>query len=347
MPSGRAIFDLQLSGVWFISWLKLACYDSRMKTYDFTPDQISDFASRRANGESPRRIAEDYSCSGQTIARLLKEHGYWDAHLHKDHGRPTYHFTARQIADMAEQHANGAASSKIAEHYGCSAQTVIRVLKEHDYWDETLRYKTQTTQAQHQEMADRYRSGEGLNALARDYGCTPANIRWLLLKQGVKMRPLGRAPMPPETLEWIRHQRENGASHQSIADALGFTENHIMVTCRKLGLPADSGMSGPEHHAWKGGRRIDVNGYVQVWVAPDDPMYSMTTGLGYVPEHRLVMARSIGRPLTKTETVHHIDGDKLHNDIENLQLRQGNHGKGSVMQCLDCGSHNLGHVPIG
>jgi hypothetical protein len=54
------------------------------------------------------------------------------------------------------------------------------------------------------------------------------------------------------------------------------------------------------------------------------------------------MARRLGRPLSRGETVHHIDGDHKNNSPGNLQLRHGKHGKGISMFCLDCGSHNIG-----
>ena len=61
---------------------------------------------------------------------------------------------------------------------------------------------------------------------------------------------------------------------------------------------------------WNGGKTLHGKGYV---VARDRGKA--------VLEHRLVMEGVLGRPLTKYETVHHIDGNRENNNIDNLQLR--------------------------
>lgn len=102
--------------------------------------------------------------------------------------------------------------------------------------------------------------------------------------------------------------------------------------------------SGPESRAWKG--RVRCHGYWYVWVPEMSAYACMRDKSGRIAEHRLVLAEKLGRPLLKTETVHHINGVRNDNRSENLQLRQGHHGKHIVMACMDCGSHRLGPVAI-
>ena len=106
---------------------------------------------------------------------------------------------------------------------------------------------------------------------------------------------------------------------------------------------------GDKNPTWKGGRIKDKSGYVWVIANPNDPIAMQMRNAGtknYVQEHRLVVAYSLNRPLSPLESVHHINGVRDDNRLENLQLRQGVHGNGVAMSCLDCGSHNLGFIPL-
>lgn len=73
-----------------------------------------------------------------------------------------------------------------------------------------------------------------------------------------------------------------------------------------------------------------MNGYVIVKV-PEGTPGTLTHGGSmdrWMMEHRYVMQRQLGRPLLKTETVHHKNGDKTDNRLENLELWVGPHGRG-------------------
>ncbi|BDH62132.1 hypothetical protein MTP04_22620 [Lysinibacillus sp. PLM2] len=74
----------------------------------------------------------------------------------------------------------------------------------------------------------------------------------------------------------------------------------------------------------KGGRFIDKDGYVQIW-KPDHPN---CRSAGYLHEHRFVMSEYLGRPLLKGENVHHINGNRSDNRLENLELWTTNQPSG-------------------
>ena len=77
---------------------------------------------------------------------------------------------------------------------------------------------------------------------------------------------------------------------------------------------------GENNPCWRGGKYKNQAGYVTVKLQSDDPYYSMMSRDGYVNEHRLIVARKLGRCLEAWEIVHHINGIKDDNRIENLQL---------------------------
>lgn len=93
-------------------------------------------------------------------------------------------------------------------------------------------------------------------------------------------------------------------------------------SCHGLCASCHASVRGPSNHRWKGGRYYDCKGYVRVTMHPDDFFYPMAHPRPYVLEHRLVMAKYLGRCLQTWEIVHHKNGVRDDNRIENLQLIQ-------------------------
>lgn len=91
---------------------------------------------------------------------------------------------------------------------------------------------------------------------------------------------------------------------------------------------------------WQGGHIGKSTGYKYIRVNGKD-----------IGEHILVMTKHLGRRLKRNEVVHHVDGNKLNNSLENLQLmtRQEHSRLHSSLRrtnapCLRCGKERTIHA---
>jgi Mor family transcriptional regulator len=189
-----------------------------------------------------------------------------------------------------------------------------------------------------------YLGGMGYIPLAAKYKIAPKTIRRMLQRHGHVSRKRGNQGkhVAQELGEQMMADWKNGMSQNAMALKYRMHQTTIGNILRRWDIHPDMRRSrGATHGRWKSGRII-AGGYIHVRLPQTHPWYTKMANInGYVAEHRLVMAESLGRSLEDHETVHHKNGQKMDNLLDNLQLRQGNHGKGVIYHCADCGSFNV------
>lgn len=192
------------------------------------------------------------------------------------------------------------------------------------------------------EMRSLYEGGMTVSEVAATFGVSTGKMHQMLIALNTHMRKVG-TPKKPKVPKPLHHrywrQEEINTLYELYpymrAIDLAKEMNRSMVAIQKkafnLGLKKDpashfqirsNAHRGSNSGNFKGYRRKSSKGYIVLY----KPGNESATKDGLIMEHRYVMEQHIGRALRQGEVVHHINGIKSDNRIENLMLmKAGEH----------------------
>lgn len=161
-----------------------------------------------------------------------------------------------------------------------------------------------------------YKQGWSFARLAAKFNTSCSRVRNTVICAGIKPRSVGgkAVQLSATIVRDAGSLYSEGQSLRGVASQLGLSYSHAKCAVERSGVQLRT-KSEARRVAWRsgrylryhGGRCIDKNGYVLITVEGKR-----------IPEHRLVWEHHNG-PIPKGWHVHHINGIKDDNRIENLQ----------------------------
>ncbi len=120
----------------------------------------------------------------------------------------------------------------------------------------------------------------------------------------------------------IKKLYESGKTAQQIADSYDVYKQSVLTSLKRTGTPRRQSWgraTGAKSAKWKGGNRY-IKGKRHVLLSG----HNISRKDGYTAEHRVIMQDILGRKLKKKDVVHHVDGDRLNNSVNNLMVYRSN-----------------------
>lgn len=153
--------------------------------------------------------------------------------------------------------------------------------------------------ADHAAICEMYNSDHSSVEIAEKCGFSPTHVRRILRKNGVTIRSLSEAMS-------ISHARPEVKAKFSAAST---GRKHTEAAKEKLRRQV-----GPENANWRNGLTLSAGGYLCFTSSPANGAHAGK------PVHTVIAEWKYKRSVEKGEHVHHVDGNKLNNSPDNLEI---------------------------
>lgn len=166
----------------------------------------------------------------------------------------------------------------------------------------------------HDEIESLVKAGVEQKEIAERLNCSVSSIQIICSKHG------WRRPHPIlDNSGYINLRIAEGEKVMDVAKAIGVSYKRLIQYLARNNIAYNLDRPcGKDHHRWKGGY---VHRNLYRFVFPkEDWIKPVAYRDGRMPEHRYVMTKHLCRLLQSKEIVHHLDGNRVNNDIANLHL---------------------------
>lgn len=205
---------------------------------------------------------------------------------------------------------NNKSLREIAIHFKCSAQTIRKYLKQYGLYNEYYEFISPiVTKEKLQELIDK---GVSTKIIADIFQRKPAAINKYVNKYNIQRpKPQQRYKIFHDELKKLINDNK---TLNEIANYYGCSRQTIEKRCREYKVT----MSKRNVSRIKSYKPYTmINGYSCIYLGHDHPWADAN---GRIREHIYIIQKHIGRKLKPNELVHHKNGIRNDNKLENLEL---------------------------
>lgn len=236
--------------------------------------------------------------------------------------------TPEQGQEIINRYVSGESTPQLAKAFEVCPSVIQRALKRSGVPFRMPKNKYEFTEVEELQIVEYYNAGWSARNIGEVYGVGHGPIMRVLKNRGVPLRdktiksPRGSKKLSEVTKErWSNGDFANRQPHPQTQE----TREKIREA-----------NTGANHYNWKDGRCQTSRGYLLVKTPNDYQLREDEEKKPkYIFEHRFVMEQHLGRRLESEEIVHHKNGIKNDNRLENLALMTfaNHHGEVTCPHC--------------